>query len=476
MTDVVEPKLVGEWLALLGDSDRALQFYFEHILPTVVHHLEHLPEHATLRARGCSILVSTMGFSPETTVIAASVFRPRRLIVIATEMNESVLDMAIHFLERHGIMKFAAVRVEDVDPTNTKQIYDSIRRHIPVGHDGSPIMDVTGGKKIMSATAAVAAWELRIPLCYVEGPYSRTLRRPMPGTERIILLTNPSQEQARMLRDRALQWYERGSMPMAIDAFRESRDAQTEAPHLDELALQLARCESALMDLDFEALGEQVESLDKLLARPSMQPFTQDLPLVPHARALRRAAGGDHLALLATFRQLVTRYCAQGRFDFASLLAYRTLEELVEIGLSRVSRTGVFDMSDPDLALLTGDVSALRQRYADLAAELGHNHEEIPGKVTFLAGLMLLGLTTDLASRLRSVPDLAKTLRHASGLAAMRNHSVLAHGRRNLTERDVEKLCAFDRELARAVLGDDATAVEHFERDLVPPVIRQLVR
>jgi hypothetical protein len=476
MTDVVEPTLLDEWQTLLGDTDRALQFYFEHILPPVIRHLDHLPEHAALRARGCSILVSTMGFSPETTVIAASVLRPRRLIVIASETNGSFLDLAIHFLERHGIMTFSAVRVEDVDPTDPKQIYDSIRRHFHGGHDGSPIMDVTGGKKIMSATAAVAAWELRIPLCYVEGAYDRKRRRPAPGTERIILLRNPSQEHARMLRDRALQWYERGSMPTAIEAFRESRDAQTEAPQLDELALQLARCESALMDLDLQELRREVVVLDEMLARPNIELLTQDLPLKPHAAALRRVAHGDRLALLATFRQLVSRYRAQGRYDFASLLAYRTFEDLVQIGLSHASKTGDFDMSEPDLALLTDDLAGIQQRYAALITKLGHSHPDIPDKITFLAGLILLGLTTDVAARLRTPPDLLKTLRHASGLAAMRNHSVLAHGTRNLSERDVENLCTFERELTRAILADGAAAVEQLERDLAPPKLRQLVR
>jgi|GEM_PF-1424135 len=474
MIDVIEERVLDEWRSLLGD--RALEFYFTRILPDVVRLLDRSQEHAALRSRGYSVLVSTMGLSPETTVIATSVLRPRRLIIIASERNEAKLQLAMDFLERHDIMKVAAVRVEDVDPTNTKQIYDAIRRHFRAGQDGSPIMDVTGGKKIMSAMAAIVAVELGIPLCYVEGAYDNDRRRPLPGTERVIALRNPSQEHARVLRDRALGWYERGSMPAAIDAFSESREAQTETPQFDELALQLARCESALMDLDLKTLREQVEILGKVMGRPAMETLTHDLSLEPHAQALGRVANGDRMALLATFRQLVTRYCQQGRFDFASLIAYRTLEELVQIGLSRASMKGLFDGSNADLTLLADDVAGIRQRYAALMTKLHHSDSEIPSKITFLAGLVLLGVTTDIAEKLPASRKLVSMLKHAGGLAAMRNHSVLAHGTRNLTEQDVEKLSAFERELAQAILGDDLVAVQKLERELAPPELRRLVR
>ena len=74
-------------------------------------------------------------------------------------------------------------RIEDVDPTDTSGIYEAIRRHADghAGDDRLRVMDVTGGKKIMSATAAVAAWELRMPLCYVEGGVRARAPPPASG-------------------------------------------------------------------------------------------------------------------------------------------------------------------------------------------------------------------------------------------------------------------------------------------------------
>lgn len=474
MNTDIPTELLTEWLGLLSDPQRAQGFYFEHILPLVVQKLPEAPEHAEIRARGCSTLVSTMGFSPETTVITACVLRPRRLVIVSSRGNTHELDLTAEFLISQKILTYGEIRIEDVDPTNTEEIYAKIRRHFPSGKaDETPIMDVTGGKKIMSATAAIAAWELRIPLCYVEGAYDAALRRPRPGSERIILLANPSQVQAAVLRERAIQWYEQGSMRAAIEAFRESKDAQTTRPQIDELALQLARCQSALMDLDFETLKKHAGELGEMAGKPRFKQLTAHTHLDRHVAALDRVATQDRIALLATFRHLATRYAQQGRFDFACLLIYRTLEDLVAIGLAAASRTHSFDPSSPDLSLLSDDVNDLEAGFSAIWKKM-HPDEPtaIPAKITFLAGLTLLGIATGL--RLASYPDLLRMLRHAAGQAAMRNHSILAHGTSNLRDKNVKQLRALERELARAILLERADELNQLEADLEPLAIRTL--
>jgi len=469
MPDLIDPDLIEQWLQRRGDAEAALEFYFEHILPLVVALVRDAEAHEELRALGCSTLVSTMGFSPETTIIAAAVFRPRKIVLITTQNNDVSINLGMSFLIQTMGYAYADVRFVEVDPTDTEQIYEAILPQIQGDHSaGTPIVDVTGGKKIMSATAAVAAWEARAPMCYVDGRYDRVRRRPVPGSENVILLDNPTQVRARMLRDRALRWYERGNMVTAMDAFRESRDAQTMQPHFDELALQLARCEAAFMDLDFKALTSSTSHLAKMAARQNIQQLTLTHPITSHVEVLERVAAREPLALLATFRQLVRRYADLNRFDFACLMAYRTLEALVQFGLARASSSGDFDTSAPDLELLTDDPDDLRIRYAEAWQDSrAGNPQQIPRKITLLPGLALLGLTTDLVDRM-SRKDLPRLLDRASELAAMRNQSVLAHGRRNLRDVDVKQLLRFEQDLARAILGDEADELDQLERDLVP--------
>ena len=80
--------LIAPWLALTrsarDDAGRleAQRHYFRELLPKIVQLVETAQEHRHIQGLGTHTLVSLMGFSPETTVIAAAVVRPRKLIVI----------------------------------------------------------------------------------------------------------------------------------------------------------------------------------------------------------------------------------------------------------------------------------------------------------------------------------------------------------------------------------------------------------
>ena len=215
------------------------------------------------------------------------------------------------------------------------------------------------------------------------GEYERELRRPRPGSERIILLANPSQVQASVLRDRALEWYERGNLATAIEAFRDSRNAQLHTPQLDDLGLHLARAQEAWMALDFEKLAQRATALRECIDRPNVRDFAATVGVRGHVDALQAVAAGDELAFLATLRCLTARYAAQGRYDIACLLAYRTLEEHVRLGLVRVGRRVAaqraaaearvdaapapdFDLGAPDLELLTDDPTSVMDRFSHL--------------------------------------------------------------------------------------------------------------
>ena len=67
-----------------------------------------------------------------------------------------------------------------------------------------------------------------------------------------------------------------------------------------------------------------------------------------------------------------------------------------------------------------------------------------------------------------------KLVRTAQGLASKRNHSVLAHGHKNLRAGDVGLLRRFEDSLAKGVLGDDAERVAGLAQQLSPPGLRKL--
>jgi hypothetical protein len=178
----------AEWEQLQRvNAEAASAFYFENILPSVVeHHQRHVPELSP-----CELLVSLMGFSPETTVIATAMIRPRRLVIIASRNAERYCKLSMKFLTKHHLLTDGNSSVQFVDPTNHRALYAMLNMEITAA-GGRRIVDLTGGKKIMSAVAGFAAWSIGVPVCYLESRrYNEQTRRPEPGSEELVILESP---------------------------------------------------------------------------------------------------------------------------------------------------------------------------------------------------------------------------------------------------------------------------------------------
>jgi len=463
----IPEELEQEWRDLLAsDREQGEALYFARILPSLLEHLESLDHHRALRDRGYETLVSLMGFSPETTIISTSVLRPQRLVVLASRNTMRSYDRAHAVLLERGVLAPSSMFLVPIDPTDHTDIYAKMREHLDDG--GRHIVDVTGGKKVMSATAAQGAWEMNLPLCYVESPrYDPQLRRPVPGFEELIVLPNPSEERARMLRNRALDTYASKLFAAARDAFRTSQHVQADNS-LDELGLALSDCYIAWADLDRNSLELKCRALRAIIAQPRIARLLPPrLDLDSHIGALEAVASGESLALIATFLELADLYADQGRADFACLLAYRAMEALVALGFSMATE-GRFKMHDPDYSLL-GDVDRIRSDYVALSGGLHRRPDsDLPGRLTFVAGFALLCLTQQLHERMPVNKGMNKCVAHMAGMSERRNRSILAHGTHSLGSADCATLQHTARSLAMGVLGERVGELDELRTRLHP--------
>jgi len=458
------------WMDLLQrDAQEASQYYFDNILPEVLDHLTAngvaLPEEERP-----DLLVSLMGFSPETTVISAAMVRPGRLVVIYSKETEQYFDIAAQFLTSRKIIPFSALNQEAVNPTNAAEIYKVVYNRID--RRKPAIIDVTGGKKVMSATAAQVAWELGMRLCYIESDrYSPELRRPAPGSEQLIILPDPSQQRGRQARRRAMDIYASGNYALAEEFFTESLKVNRDN-RLDELSRALCRCYAAWMDLDQARLSGAVEEAASLGTHNRMEALVAgNFPQFhDHLAAHHKVARGDRVALLATYLQLANLYREQQRHDFSCLLSYRSMEALVEEELLQKAG-GEFDTGRPDYGRL-GDRDELEQAYIALSRQVDERSSEtgLPRKVGFIAGFALLCLLNPDLPR-QTFPgneDAAGALQGLRALAGRRNGSVLAHGHKSLEPDDSRLLMEAARRLARAVLAERYPKLEQLEQNLHP--------
>ena len=177
-----------EWEKLQRtDARSASAFYFRSVLPSVV--LHHQQQAAPLPP--CELLVSLMGLSPETTVLATAIVRPQRLVIIASRKAGHYCDQCMDFLTEHRLIAREAISAHFVEPTDHDALHGALCAALATA-SGRRLVDLTGGKKIMSAVAGYAAWTRGLPVCYLEsGAYNEQMRRPEPGSEQIFILEPP---------------------------------------------------------------------------------------------------------------------------------------------------------------------------------------------------------------------------------------------------------------------------------------------
>jgi hypothetical protein len=323
------------------------------------------------------------------------------------------------------------------------------------GHERpSTAIDITGGKKVMSATAALAAWQLDLPLCYIDSDYDPEMRQPTPGSERLLFLNNPSTLFGVQAMAGALHLFGSGAYEAAWARFHELSERLSQ-PGKARFLRDLSGLYRAWCDLDLAGLPAQIEAVEKRLADPAaLGPAA-----APTAERIRRQLDflrtlrpDNHLPMLLSYYLLGLHYRELRRHDFAALLFYRTIEGCLQKRLE-LKYPG-FRCDRPDYALIDPDPQGLLRRYNEAAGLVGPGHQEaaLPRRLGFMnsAGL-LWTLEDDLLRRAGAkTPD---ALRHLQRLADVRNRSVLAHGFQSVAEDDSRLLQAQALLFLRAFWG-----------------------
>ncbi|WP_326551930.1 TIGR02710 family CRISPR-associated CARF protein [Micromonospora sp. NBC_01813] len=372
------------------------------------------------------LLISLSGFSPETTLLAFALTRPARILIITSEGTQKTIDAIWEKLA--GKIKFSEARHVTCDPVDPTSIYDivlkEVRSLLTAGRPPHVIIDITGGKKAMSAGAALAASQLDLPMCYIDSTFDPEIRQALPGSERLCVLPNPTALFGDKDLTAAMAMFRSGVYSGAHALFEKLSESIAEPTQVRFLR-DLAALYEAWCNLDVDGLPalivrvrEHLREKRMALAATITQRITKQLEF---AEAL---AGRDGPTMLLNFFLLGEHYRAQGRHDFAALLYYRSIEKAFE---ERLSSEFGLDPVDPDYTKL-GDVDGLAARYAVLTTEVyGEPTPSLPRKIALMDAMLLLCLKDDaVLKRIGwTTPSSISSMR---GVVDTRNRSVLAHG------------------------------------------------
>lgn len=177
-----------EWLSLAksGNHGDAESFYFDKLLPIVSGEFKDKFEY---KLKNDSILISILGYSPEPLILTAKAMSPQRHIICTTEHNKSVVNHLNDYLaEDYELMFF--------ENDDFISIYTKLKEILIINNISNVVIDITGGKKSMVAAAAIFGKDYRCKIVYVDfESYISELRKPMPGSEFLNIVYDPSRDQ-----------------------------------------------------------------------------------------------------------------------------------------------------------------------------------------------------------------------------------------------------------------------------------------
>lgn len=387
------------------------------------------------------LLVSLSGYSPETTLLAYELIEPKRLLVISSE--KTVAQVNVIWEKVRDRLQFSQINHDNVDPVNPLDIYELVKKAVHPVRPGDPpvkaIIDITGGKKVMSASAALAASQLDLKLCYIDSEFDPEMRQAIPGTEKLCILSNPTVLFGDRDMGAATQMFKSGSYLGAAERFGEL-SGRVSAPARARYLCDLAALYQSWCDMDDAAMPAWVEQVRMRIADPrsELRPETARR-LADQLDFVTALVAKDSSARLLNSYLLGEHYYRLGRNDFAALLFYRTIEKSLAERLRQ--GYGGFDVSAPDYTLLDPDVEGLASRYGDLAMSVfGSNQPiQLPWRVQLIEAVILLHLLGD-----EMLPSIGIKGRggigHLRRLAEIRNQSVLAHGETPVGARECGEL------------------------------------
>lgn len=374
-----------------------------------------------------NILYQPVGTSPVPMVLMILAMEPKEVVFLVSERSREYLDDIVKYAK----LSPSRYQTIDIGPSSMVDIYHAIKNHSK-GKKGPMAIDVTGGKKVMSAGAALTGAYYDMDIFYLDSTkYDPARRSTGPGSEFVVKIDNPF----RVFGDRelyeAVKLCQRYDFTGALGVLRPALKRVSE-PQVFELYVNVAEAYRTWDDFNFSEtcknLDRAVKDIDRFRLNQAWKARLQDqLELL---RPLQRIDNIAHLDLLVQ-KKLVwpligsiyanaLRREEQGRLDFSALLLYRTMEMLSQM---RLASWGV-SSNRPDYSKLEIPKDMLTSSFKEIQRDLykdSYVDKALPAVIGLMDGLALLKAIDDPWGRSLDLSAVK------NGIDS-RNNSILAHG------------------------------------------------
>lgn len=395
--------LQQRWLALKSNNEREELYAKEFIVPFARLFAE-LPLYGAPEDLRPRALISVLGFSWQPVALMAAWSRPERLLVLGTEesLKRSVAgEPVISLIARVANLDHSVIESVSVGDPGEAEIYRAVRDFLEKGYAPREVLlDPTGGKKSMSAAAALAGFLAGMPLVYVDyTEYHGPSRIPVAGKEYPRLLTNPLEVFGDLERRDVFAAFRRSDFDEAKRRAKILADRLYEPREVETLGL-LAEAYAAWDRFDFptarKRLRDAQDKMQRFAAQGHWSWAEQIAPQVErNLHALETLASlprtpsslKEGLPLLVWYLAAADRLKAD-KPSVALLLIYAALERY--FGLCLRAQFGLDD-ERPDYASLQDRLD--RSRFDEAGRKMfgpQYRARELEGPLTFALSAQLL--------------------------------------------------------------------------------------
>ena len=178
-SELREPWALYQALFRRVGATAADRFYLAEVLPRELAYLK--SHHPPLRAYAASL--HALGASPEVPVLVARLLNVRTVFLLTTERTHVQVPVVRALLPDLEVRE-SKVPADELELVLARAIAAARVLARPLA------VDMTGGTKVMAVAMALAAERLGADLYYLSSQSAKGFRRPLPGSERLVLVRN----------------------------------------------------------------------------------------------------------------------------------------------------------------------------------------------------------------------------------------------------------------------------------------------
>ncbi len=373
------------------------------------------------------VMLSLLGMSPATTVLAVNTIKPKYLYIVGTE--RSLKKFKKYIIPNLKNISEENVKELEITESNLVKNYEYVMEKLKNLYDKKKIIiDVTGGKKSMTSLAQIISTNLNIDTCYVDSKiYDSNKRRPEFGTEFLELFKNPLYFTGEKYIKDAIKLFNRQRFTSAATELEKVKKSNKNYFYAELYGAFINAYNSWHCFNYFEA-----KKCIELLLRDYKNELKEEqvFLLKSHVEILTKIIEEKDLkSMIFNFYFSAERYAMEGQFDVSVFLIYRTVEfVLAEI----LIREFEFNPSEANFEKIGIDFISFKNE-ANKVFKKGYKWETLPLDCGLMDNAIILSL------KKHNVLNNIK-LTEIKEKSTLRNNSVFTHGESLLTVKESDTL------------------------------------